>query len=174
MILDLLAALTLAALVAVLAWRRPWRRRDDELLVMEAWLETFSPESYLPMLRLVETVDPGYLLANCGPLEAKRYKSLQRQMLREYLRGLARDFNRLHALATENAIRARAEEEDSSLALVEEKMEFIFSMWSIEFRLYVNQFAPCVVNLRPLLANVDQLTVKAREMSRRRLEYRLS
>lgn len=170
---ELLVALALVALVAILLCRRP-RRRADDRLAMEEWLEGFSPESYRPMLRLAEPHDAGFLLLQRGPEEAARYRRAQRQMLREYLRSLSCDFHRLHALATESALRARDDDENSSLALMEEKMDFIFSVYSIEFRLMMNSVVPCVVNLRPLLANVDELTAKAREVARRRLEFRVS
>jgi hypothetical protein len=171
---EILAAAVPAALITIVAWRRPWRRRDEQVVAMEAWLESFSPESYLPMLRLAESLDTGFLTAQRGPEEAARYRRLQRQILKEYLRGLSRDFHRLHSLATESALRARHDHENSSLALVEEKMEFAFSMWSVDIRLMVNDFAPCAVNLRPLIANVDELTARVREANRRRLEFRVS
>ncbi len=174
MISEVLAVSLPAAVVVILAWRKPWRRRNDDLIVMEAWLETFSPDSYLPMLRLVEPLDANFLLRHRGPEAAARYRRTQRRMLREYLHRLSSDFNRLHAVATDSALRARSDQDGSSLALVEEKMEFIFSMWSIEARLLLSEILPSVVNLRPLLANVDELTAKARALSRRRLEFRVS
>lgn len=174
MIAEMLAVVFLAALITHLAWRRPWRRRHDELQAMEEWLAGFSLDSYLPMLRLSSSADSAFLAVKKGPVEAARYRRLQRKLLREYLRVLARDFHRLHALATESAIRAHADQDDSSLALVEEKMEFGFSIWSIELRLLLDEFTPCVVDLRPLLDNVDHLTARAREVSRRRLEFRVS
>ncbi len=174
MIGEILAALFVAALGAIVLWRKPWRRQEENLAAVEAWLETFSPESYTPMLRLAERLDVGFLTQHRGPEEATRYKKLQRQILREYLRVLSRDFHRLHRLATESALRARTDPESSSLALVEEKLEFIFAMWSIELRLLLNEVAPCAVNLRPMLESVKELTERAREKSRRRLEYRIS
>jgi hypothetical protein len=57
---------------------------------------------------------------------------------------------------------------------MEEKLEFIFAVWIIELRLFLDKFSPCTVNPQPLLANVNELTAKAREIARRRLEFRLS
>jgi hypothetical protein len=162
-----------AALIVIIASRRPWRRREDNLKVMEAWLDNFSPHSYLPMLRLADSGDTGYLNIQRGPMAAARYRRIQREILKDYVRGLSRDFHRLHALGTDDGLR-RIHHENSALALVDEKLEFIFSVWSIELRLLIGRFAPCAVNLQPLLANVDELTAKARETARRRLEYRLS
>jgi len=169
-----LAAVTVAALIVVVIWRRAWRKREDSLEINEAWLENFSPHSYLPMLRLANSGDSGYLKTQRGPEAAARYRRLQRRMLREYLRGLSRDFHRLHIIAAESSGRVRIDGENSSLALIEEKLEFIFSVWSIELRLLLDKLSPCTINPQPLLTNVDELTAKAREITRRRLEFRLS
>src|ERR1700691_4574640 len=169
-----LAAVPVAALIVIVAWRRAWRNRADNLQITEAWLENFSPGSYLPMLRLANPGDSGYLNLQRGPEAAARYRCLQRRMLREYLRGLSRDFHRLHIIAAESSWRVRVDHENSALALMEEKLEFIFSVWIIELRLFLDKFSPCTVNPQPLLANVDELTAKAREITRRRLEFRLS
>lgn len=169
-----LAAVPVAALIVTAAWRLAWRKREDSLEINHAWLEHFSPGSYLPMLRLANPGDSGYLRAKRGPEAAAHYRQLQRRMLREYLRGLSRDFHRLHTITADSAWRARIDHENSALALMEEKLEFIFSVWIIELRLFLDKFSPCSVNPRPLLANVDQLTAKAREIARRRLEFRLS
>lgn len=168
-----LAAAAVAALIAITVRLRPWRRREDNLAAMEAWLETYSPDVYLPMLRLAHSADTGYLAVHRGPEEAARYRRVQRRILKEYLHGLSRDFHRLHALATESALRARNDRENSSLALVKEKLDFIFSMWAIELCLFLDEFAPCAINLRPLLADVGELAAKARESAQRRLEVRM-
>lgn len=169
-----LAAVAVAALILIVAWRRAWRKREDSLEINEAWLENFSLGSYLPMLRLANSGDSGYLNSQRGPEAAARYRRLQRRMLREYLRGLSRDFHRLHIIAVESSWRGRIDHENSALALMEEKLEFIFSVWVIELRLFLDKFSPCTVNPQPLLANVNELTAKAREIARRRLEFRLS
>jgi len=174
MIGEFLAAVVFAALITVLIKRRPWERHEEDRLTVEAWFETFSTDSYLPMLRLAEPLDAGFLTMRRGPVEAARYKREQRKILKEYLRVLSRDFHRLHRLATESAIRARNDHDNSSLALLEDKLEFIFAMWSIELRIMLNEIAPCVVNLRPLLASVEELTARTRQITRRRAEYRLS
>ena len=173
MAFDLLGASALVALAAIVAWRRPWRRAEDPVAV-EACLESFSADSYLPMLRLADSSDSSFLSAHLGPEQAAKYSRLQRRMLRDYLRGLSRDFRRLHSLATESALRERSGNKDSSLALVEEKMEFIFCMWSLELRLLLSGIVPCVVNPRPLLANVEQVEAKARASARRRTDLRFS
>ena len=163
-----------AVLIAMMVWLHPWRKREDNRELMEAWLENFSPHIYLPMLRLAQSADTGYLNTQRGPEAAARYRRVQRRILREYLRGLSRDFHRLHALGTETRSLARTDSDNSSFALIEEKLEFIFSMWSIELRLFLDKVTPCAINLQPMLASVDELTVKVRESARRSLEFRPS
>ena len=111
-------------------------RRDDDLVAVETWLEQFSPGSYLPMVRLAEGRDTPFLRKFRGVEETARYRRLQRQMLRDYLHSLARDFHRLHGLGAE-------ETPNSALIVVEERMAFSLGIWSIELRLLVNEVAPC-------------------------------
>jgi hypothetical protein len=143
-----------AALEAVTGWSS----RGHAAPPTEAWLEDFSPDMYLPMLRLAEPGDAGFLDARGDPGTALRYRSLQRQMMREYLSGLARDFHRLHALAAEAGTPSQ----------MDEKMEFVFCVWSIELRLTLNQITRCAANLEALLASVEQLTIRVRELAQRR------
>lgn len=169
----LFLATTLGALVAVLAWPRPRRLPDAENRAMEAWLERFSMDSYRPMLRLADGCDESFLRAHRGEEEVSRYRRLQRRILKEYLDGLSRDFHRLHMLATSAAVGAPGNPGNSSPSLMEDKMEFILSVWSIEFRLLLSEIAPRVINLRPVLAHVQQLADKTRDVTRRRVQFRV-
>ena len=171
MILDILAVATLAALIAFVVWRLATYRPEDPLQ-MESWLEGFSPASYQPMFRLSEPVDSRFLKSQRGPKEASRYRRLQRKMLRQYLRGLARDCHRLHLLASQMDAHPVPGNDNSVLAQLEEKLEFSFSVWSIELRLLLDEISPRDLNLRPLLANVEALTERARRAARRRHQLR--
>lgn len=148
-------------LIAVLR-RRHWRRPESQLVVMDAWLSTFSADAYRPMLRLGERDDARFLASQRGPDHARKYRRLQRELLRGYLHSLATDYDRIHSLATHGA--------DG----VQEKMEFIFSLWHVELRIAVDQITPCTVDTRPLLDNVEQVTARARDVARRRHEFRIS
>ena len=172
MIIDILAVATLAALVALIVWRLTTHRTEDPLQI-EAWLEGFSPASYQPMFRLSEPADTRFLEARRGPKEASRYRRQQRKMLGQYLRGLARDCHRLHLLASEKNPHPVPGSENSLLAHMEEKLEFSFAVWSIELRLLLDEMSPRELNLRPLLANVEELTERARQAARRRHQFRL-
>jgi hypothetical protein len=143
------------ALEAVTGWSS---RHGHAAPATEAWLEDFSPGMYLPMLRLAELTDAGFLDIQRGAATGLRYRSLQRQLLREYLNCLARDFHRLHALAADAGKPAQ----------MDEKMEFVFCVWSIELRLALNQVTRCAANLEALLASVEQLTIRVRKLAQRR------
>ena len=82
MIVEFLAAVVFAALITVLMKRWPWKRHEEDRLAVEAWFETFSTDSYLPMLRLAEPLDAGFLTMRRGPEQAARYKREQRKLLK--------------------------------------------------------------------------------------------
>jgi hypothetical protein len=151
-----------------------WRLRNDERVALEAWVEGFSSDSYLPMLRLAKPDDSAFLNAHRGPGEAARYRRLQRQLLKEYLRSLSRDFHRLHTLADSCAPHAPGHDSGETSVSVDEKMAFIFSVWSVEVCLTFWRVKRCNVDLKPLLSAVSRTTLRAREATRRRHELRTS
>jgi hypothetical protein len=170
----LIVAGMLGALAAVLAWRRPRPPQDEAIGAMEAWLERFSVDSYRPMLRLADGRDASFLAACRGSEEAARYRRLQRRMLKQFLHDLSLDYHRLHRVATYSAPSETHDRGNSSPTPLEEKMEFNLSMWSIEIRLLLSEIAPCVINPRPVLANIDELAARTRQIIRRRHQFRVS
>ncbi len=156
------AMLAVAALTAVVVWRRPRRRRDTQFRVVTTWLDTFSPDAYRPMLRLVESRDTGFLATQRGPAEVKRYRCLRRRMLRGYLQSLSRDFHRLQMVAATAGSPEGHHRRKSFLAPVLQKIRFLWTLCNIEMRLILNRIAPCSIDLRPLLASVGAMTERAR------------
>ncbi len=171
MIRDLLATPALFALLGAAVARAPEKRRAEKLEAMEAWLDGFSPECYLPMFRLAESLDQKFLIRRSGFAKAAGYRRLQRELLGEYLRGLSRDYERLHMLSAASGEDA---ESSASFVLVDEKMQFILCMWNAEFRLLLSRLVNCRVDLGPLISNITELTVRTRATALRRFEYRLS
>jgi hypothetical protein len=156
------AVSALAALTAIVVWRRPRGRRNNQLLTMRTWLETFSPDAYRPMLRLIESRDTGFLATQRGPAEVKRYRCLQRRMLRGYLHALYRDFHRLQAVAAAARSSGGHDGQKLELAPAQQEIRFLLALWNVEFRLLLNRIAPCAIDIGPLLANVGFMTEKAR------------
>jgi hypothetical protein len=123
----------------------------------EAWLQSFSLDAYRPMLRLASSEDRCYLKSHRTRRMARRYRRVQRILLREYLRGLSRDFQKLHAIAAKK---------DSSLELFDGHLGFIFGLWLIEARLVLQSVVPHSIDMEPLLQSVQALAEATREMAR--------
>jgi hypothetical protein len=147
----MIAALVIAAgVVLALAEFGLWWRsnsRTFDLHQSETWLENFSSAAYRPMIRLAEPDDAGFLAAQRGPEEAARYRRWQRRALRSYLRRLSLDFQRLHTLAAAAPWRL---------------LKFLIEVRSVEVRLLLSGALPRAVDLRPLLARIDDLAAQAR------------
>jgi hypothetical protein len=131
----------------------------------EDWLESFSLNAYRPMVRLATGSDRPFLAEKRTRRAARRYRRTQRNILREYLRGLSRDFQRLYTIA---AVRER------SVDLFDGQLGFIFSVWLIEARLLVQTVIPHSIDLQPLLESVETLAAENREMARPVLRLHVS
>lgn len=149
--LGMIAAVIIAAGVVlalaefILWWRSHSRSYDSQNA--ERWLEDFSSAAYLPMIRLAEPNDAGFLAAQRGTDEAARYRRWQKRALRTYLRRLARDFQHLHTLAAAAPWR---------------RLKFLLSVWQVEVRLAFSSVLPGAIDLRPLLVTMDDLAAEAR------------
>jgi hypothetical protein len=140
-------------------------------LASDTWLESFSLRGYRPMLRLAACDDWHYLKSARDVGGRKRCRRIQRSLLREYLRSLSRDFQRLHAIAAEKNLRAKGDDGTLPIALFEQQIGFIFHMWSIEARLLIQALIPHRIDLEPLLDHVEVLAAHARETARRPLRF---
>jgi len=143
----IIAAGVVLALAEFIVWWRSHSRSYDSQHA-ESWLEEFSSAAYLPMIRLAEPDDAGFLAAQRGIDEAARYRRWQRQALRTYLRRLSRDFQRLHTLAAGAPWR---------------RLKFLLSVFQVEVRLAFNGVLPHSIDLRPLLGAMDDLAAQARQ-----------
>jgi hypothetical protein len=130
----------------------------------DAWLESFSLRTYQPMVRLAAGSDPAWLSGAHTSDRVRRYRREQRSLLREYLRGLLRDFQMLHSIA---AAKERADQySDRGLELCDGQLSFIFSVLWIEACLAVQAVFPQAIDMSPLLESVDELARATREMAR--------
>jgi len=136
-----------------------------------SFLESFSLQTYRPMLRLATQMDRRYLTAAHGDSLAGCYRKIQRGLLREYLRDAAKDFNRLYAIANAKSLRAASDPGDLSMALFEQQMTFIMLVWGIEARLLLDRVVPFGVNLSPLINSIEGLAAQTRELARPQFGY---
>ncbi|MGD1072992.1 MAG: hypothetical protein ABSB15_22955 [Bryobacteraceae bacterium] len=170
MFISLTAIVALISVMALLVHPAA-EERPDASLASDAWLEAFSLRAYRPMLRLASRDDGNYLKSARETGDFKRYRRIQRTLLREYLRSLSRDFQRLHAIAAEKSLRVKGGD-GNSMALFEQHIGFIFHIWSIEARLLLRALIPHSIDLAPLLANVESLAADTRELIRPPLRFR--
>ena len=136
------------------------------------FLDNFSLRSYRPMIRLAARLDRDFLVQIHGPRLADCYRGIQRQVLREYLKTVSKDYNRLYAIANARSTRAASDTGDLSMALFEQQMSFIFLMWGIEARLLLEPILPGPIDLNPLVRYVENMAQQTRALSRPQLSYR--
>lgn len=133
-----------------------------------SFLENFSVGAYKPMLRLAGHLDRKFLTSVHGKVLAECYRGIQRNLLREYLRDAAKDFRRLHSIATAKMVHALSDPEDLSMALFEQQISFALLVWWIEARLVLDRFLPYSLNLTPLVAQMQTMAEQTRQMARPR------
>ena len=172
MIISLIVVLLLIAAVGLLTRFAPQPDGTDTCFGSDSlFLKNFSLTSYKPMLRLASQLDRKFLTATHGDKLATCYRGIQRDLLREYLRDASRDFNRLYAIATAKAVRATSDPGDLSMALFEQQMTFILSVWGIEARLLFDGWLPFGVDLKPLIAHLESLAQQTRDIARPQYSY---
>jgi len=123
------------------------------------------------MVRLASQMDRKFLSAAHGNTLAACYRRIQRNLLREYLRETAKDFNRLHAIATAKSVLAASDPGDLSIALFEQQLTFTLLVWGIEARLLLDDFLPFAVDLKPLIVHLEGLARQTRELARPQYSY---
>jgi len=121
----------------------------------DAWLQSFSLDAYRPMIRLASDSDRVFLATAGSARVVKSYRRKQRGILREYLRVLARDFQKLLDIAAAS----------QPMAFFESQLSFIFGVLWIEARMVLEALVPHSIDLEPLLESVETLAASAREIA---------
>lgn len=171
-ILGLSIVLLLVAAVAMLTRFAPESERPTSFYGSDVtFLDNFSISQYRPMLRLATQMDKKFLISAHGEPLAKCYRKIQRDLLREYLRDAARDFNRLYAIATAKCLKASSDPDDLSMGLFEQQMTFILLIWGIEARLLVDDFLPLAFDLKPVIEQIEALAGETRMLARPQYSY---
>jgi hypothetical protein len=136
-----------------------------------AFLDQFSVSRYRPVLRLASRMDRSYLEKVHGKPLASCYRKMQRTILREYLRELSKDVNRLYAILNARSANARNDEGNVSLALTEQQTSFALLIWGIEARLVLDVVMPGPLNIAPLMSALDALTSQTQAIASPQLSY---
>jgi hypothetical protein len=172
MIISLSIIFLLIAAVALLTCFSP--RSDGSAAFYgsdTSFLDNFCLGVYRPMVRLASQMDRKFLSSAHGGTLSACYRTIQRNLLREYLRETAKDFNRLHAIATAKSVRAASDPGDLSMALFEQQLTFTLLIWGIEARLLLDDFLPFAVDLKPLIVHLEGLAQQTRELARPQYSY---
>jgi hypothetical protein len=136
-----------------------------------SFVDNFSLRTYRPMLRLASQIDKEFLAEAHGKALACCYRKIQRDLLREYLKEAQKDFNQMYAIATRKAVQAVSDQGDLSIALLEQQMSFLFSIWALEIRLLVDDYLPFNVDLAPMVAHLEGLANQTRALVRPQYSY---
>ena len=101
------------------------------------WLETFSPESYTPMERLLDERDFEFLASQPGydPAIAKKLRLERKAVFQSYLSRLVRDFNQLLAMAKLMVVFAGEDRTEFATSLWRQQITFYWAICMIEARL---------------------------------------
>jgi hypothetical protein len=159
-LLGLLAALALG----LLYWRLALRARIFDL--DPAWLDSFSPDRYQVMQRLLDREDldylrslPGYERKQIDELRARRAR-----IFRTYLEELASDFERLQAsgrlmLAAGSAPAGLTEE------LFSAQVRFTRAMWRVRLQAFLFRFGVGSVRTEELLGAFARYSELTRQLA---------
>lgn len=150
----------LAAFLTVLVRMRPapgWVPDPD-------WVGRFSLVKYRLMERMLMEADYEFLASQPGytPALAKKLRVERRQIFRAYLRSLARDFMRLHAVARWILARGGQDRPELGLRLLRQQVNFIGVWFFIEARLALRLG---VIDVTPLVHAVEGLRAQLGEMA---------
>ena len=127
------------------------------------WLVTFCPESYAPMMRLLDEGDFAFLAGQPG-YEAgigRRLRAERKAVFRGYLWRLVRDFNELVATAKLMVVFSEEDRTEFAKSLWRQQVTFYFGVCALELRL---AFYPMVLGTWDLQGPLGSLRRLHREL----------
>jgi hypothetical protein len=124
----------------------------------------FSVARYRPMQRLLAEEDYEFLAAQPGydRAIARRLRQRRRSVFRKYLRGMARDFDRLYAAAKQIAVYSERDRKDLLVLLVRQKVAFECGLALIHMRLALHAIGMAPVDVRGLIDALEEMSQHAR------------
>jgi hypothetical protein len=125
----------------------------------------FSLVRYEPMLRLLGDEDFEFLASQPGyrPEIGKKLRRNRRHILRLYLRELAADFHRIHALARKIVAESPAENSNLVSVLMRQQIAFWRAMAILEFRLLTPGLGQ--VDVRGLVEAIESMRLDVRRLA---------
>ncbi len=129
---------------------------------------------YRPLLRLAARMDSAYVKQAHGKTLAGVYRGIQRDLLREYLRDLWIDLNGIFAVLTASSVRNRGDDGGALLEITEQRTRFVFLIWAIEVRLFLDAVMPGTLDIKPLVSAIEALVTQTQSASRLQLSLHVS
>jgi len=155
-------AIALAAILALgfgLLMRRlvdPAKRRRQQDMD-PAWITNFSVARYRPLLRMLDERDYEFLRAQPGfePALEKRLRTARRQLFRQYLRTMRRDFDRLYDFMKMVLLYSAQDRPDLAANLLKLRVGFHYAMFVAETRLALHTLGLGTVDVSELLGKLE-------------------
>lgn len=165
----LVGAGVLVAAVAILfaCLFRRLNAPDRERLPNLEWCQGFSIHRYRPMERLFSEEDYQFLAAQCGysPEMGRRLKAQRRRIFRHYLRGLSRDFSRLHTAARFMLLHAPQDRPDLAIQLFRQRLLFRYALLSVHSTLVLQTLGVGTVDVRRLVQALESMGSQFRQLA---------
>jgi hypothetical protein len=119
-----------------------------------------APNRYAPMLRLLSDEDLEFVAGNKKLL--RRLRTRRRQIFRDYLRCLTKDYGRLLAGLRAAMVRSGVDRPDLARALARNQLLFVLAVSRIELRLQLHALGIGKVDVSGLVQAMEQLRLQLR------------
>ncbi len=131
-----------------------------------AWWNAFRPERYSPVLRLLSPKEFEYIasLDGCDRKMRAEFRRNRVLVMRQYLREMAADFDRLQALG-QLMVSAGTAGRELREELFRQKVRFTLALWRIHLQTLGFQFGVSQVDASILVGSLDGLTASVRSRS---------
>lgn len=155
----------IALLIALLASLGKLVARQGELPGPE-WLLSYRSSRYRPMERLLRESDFRFLASEPGfrPELARRLRASRRRILRQYLRLVRRDFDRLYTVGKTLVVHSAEDRSEFAAALLRQRLTFLYAVTAVQVRLWLDWAGTGTIDVRGLVDALESLRVQVRQL----------
>ena len=159
-----LACIAPGAAVIVAFWRLG--SAAPTLPATTVWIDEFSVERYLPMLRLLDGTDPRFLGSHSSvtPNVVAHSRREQCRILRGYLRSLTVDFTRVLTALKLVMAQASTDRPDLASLLIRSQATFAVGLVMAQVQLLLYTFGIGTVNIGELLKVFEGMRLELRTL----------